>query len=169
MAKNSVRRLATSRRKQWQNLLQNSAANTVSGKTKSLVVLIDTNIWYSAILYGGRPEEAVKFCINNTNTAISPYIINEIRVNLKNNANAPYKWLNALEKHLKQLCLNIDVDIIPIQTRDPKDDSVIATALLGKCNYLITGDDDLLSLKMVDNLQIVTVNEFLMLVEKPKW
>ena len=95
---------------------------------------------------------------------ISAFIINEIRVKLKNDAKAPYKWLNALERQLKRLCEVVDVDVIPKVVRDPKDDPVIATAFSGQCEYLITGDDDLLSLKSVSGLQIVTVDEFLALV-----
>ena len=162
MVKNSVKRLATNRRKRWQDLLQNNAVPTASGKSK---VLIDTNVWYSAILYGGKPEELVRLCINSQYIVISAYIINELRVKLKLDAKAPYKWLNALERQLKRVCEVVDVDVIPKIVRDPKDDPIIATGISGHCEYLITGDDDLLSLKSVGNLQIVTIDEFLRLTQ----
>lgn len=162
MVKNSVRRLATNRRKRWQDLLQNNAVPTASGKSK---VLIDTNVWYSAILYGGKPEQLVKQCINGQYIVISAYIINELRVKLKLDANAPYKWLNALERQLKQVCEVVDVDVIPKIVRDSKDDPVVATGINGQCEYLITGDDDLLSLKLIGDLRTVTVDEFLILAK----
>ncbi|MHB1865504.1 MAG: putative toxin-antitoxin system toxin component, PIN family [Candidatus Saccharimonadales bacterium] len=162
MVKNSAKRLATNRRKRWQDLLQNNAVPTASGKRK---VLIDTNVWYSAILYGGKPEELVRLCINSQYIVISAFIINEIRVKLKLDVSAPYKWLNTLERQLKRVCEVVDVDVIPKLVRDPKDDPIIATGIGGQCKYLITGDGDLLSLKSVGNLQIITVDEFLRLVQ----
>ncbi len=164
MAKNSAKRLATAQRKKWQKLLQSNGVNTVNGNEVYLSVLIDTNIWYSAILYGGQPEELIRFCVNNCQIVISPFIINEIRTKLKIDGKAPYKWLNALEKQLKRLCLDVDVDIIPIQTRDPKDDPVIASAILGNCHYLVTGDNDLLILRSIGRMKIVTLNQFLDLI-----
>lgn len=45
---------------------------------------------------------------------------------------------------------------IPAVTRDPKDDYLLAYALVGAADYLVTGDNDLLSLGQVEDLQIVT-------------
>lgn len=53
---------------------------------------------------------------------------------------------------------------LPIEVRDPKDEKVLAAALGGKADYLVTGDEDLLDLKDHPNLgklKIVTVQEFL--------
>lgn len=58
--------------------------------------------------------------------------------------------------------------IIPVKVRDPKDQKVLATALGGKADYLVTGDEDLLDLKRnpkLGKLKIVTVWEFLKLLE----
>jgi hypothetical protein len=49
---------------------------------------------------------------------------------------------------------------IPAVTRDPKDDYLLAYALVGQADYLVTGDDDLLSLGQVDNVRIVTPRRF---------
>ena len=51
-------------------------------------------------------------------------------------------------------------EAIPAVTRDPKDDYLLAYALLGRANYLVTGDDDLRSLGTVGDLQIVTARQF---------
>lgn len=52
-------------------------------------------------------------------------------------------------------------DPIPAVTRDPKDDYLLAYALVGRADYLVTGDDDLLSLGKVGALSIVNPQEFL--------
>ncbi len=69
-----------------------------------------------------------------------------------------------LYKHLKRLCVVVDVDIIPIQTRDPQDDSVRTMSIDAKWRYLVTGADNLLSLKSVGSLQVVALNKFLELI-----
>lgn len=58
----------------------------------------------------------------------------------------------------------IPLDSLPIHSRDPKDDPFLACALGGNCDYLITGDEDLLVLngkKELGKLQIIKAAEFL--------
>jgi uncharacterized protein len=51
---------------------------------------------------------------------------------------------------------------IPKVTRDPKDDYLLAYALVGEADYLITGDKDLLALQgQVAGLDILTPAQFI--------
>lgn len=53
---------------------------------------------------------------------------------------------------------------LPVKVRDAKDEMILASALGGKAEYLVTGDDDLLTLRddpRLGALKIVTVGEFL--------
>lgn len=53
---------------------------------------------------------------------------------------------------------------LPIHSRDTKDDILLSCALGGNCDYLITGDEDLLVLngkKELGELQIIKVADFL--------
>jgi putative PIN family toxin of toxin-antitoxin system len=53
---------------------------------------------------------------------------------------------------------------LPIHVRDPKDDHLLAAALGGKADYLVTGDADLLTLDRdpkLPNLRILSVRSFL--------
>ncbi len=62
---------------------------------------------------------------------------------------------------------SLPLDALPVRCRDPKDDHVLACALGGKADYLVTGDDDLLSLDgypALGQLRIVTPRSFLVLV-----
>ena len=58
------------------------------------------------------------------------------------------------------------IDIEKRYTRDIKDDYAVAYALAGKANYLISGDDDLLSLGEIGRLKIVTPSNFVALSQK---
>jgi putative PIN family toxin of toxin-antitoxin system len=49
----------------------------------------------------------------------------------------------------------------PAVTRDPKDDYLLAYALIGGADYLVTGDEDLLALQQqIHELEIVTTRQF---------
>ena len=56
----------------------------------------------------------------------------------------------------------------PLHVRDPKDELILATALGGRADFLVSGDDDLVVLrdepKLKERLKIVTATEFLALV-----
>jgi predicted nucleic acid-binding protein len=50
---------------------------------------------------------------------------------------------------------------IPAVTRDPKDDYLLAYALVGEADYLVTGDEDLLVLEgQISELEILTPRQF---------
>lgn len=54
-----------------------------------------------------------------------------------------------------------------VHSRDPEDDYLLASALGGNADYLITGDKDLLKLNRnsnLGNLKIITVKEFIELL-----
>ncbi|MBR3355647.1 MAG: putative toxin-antitoxin system toxin component, PIN family [Oscillospiraceae bacterium] len=45
--------------------------------------------------------------------------------------------------------------------RDPDDNKFIECALDGQCNYIVSGDKDLLDIRHYKNIRIITVSEFL--------
>jgi putative PIN family toxin of toxin-antitoxin system len=72
--------------------------------------------------------------------------------------------------------LSIDGDAVealsplPIEVRDAKDERVLAAALDNRADYLVTGDNDLLTLAgdpRLGTLQIVTARAFLDLLSRP--
>ncbi len=52
-------------------------------------------------------------------------------------------------------------DELPRVVHDPQDDYLIACALAGEANFILSGDKDLLVLKTVGKTQIVTARNFL--------
>lgn len=51
-------------------------------------------------------------------------------------------------------------ETIPAVTRDPKDDYLLAYAVVGEANFLVTGDEDLLVLQHVQGVDIYNPREF---------
>ena len=56
-------------------------------------------------------------------------------------------------------------ETIPRATRDEKDDYLLAHALLAKADFLVTGDEDLLVLGVVDGVKIVSPSKFLRVLQ----
>ena len=52
-------------------------------------------------------------------------------------------------------------DEIPAISRDPDDDKFIACAIAGRADFLVSGDQDLLTLKQVGDVRIIRARELL--------
>ena len=57
-------------------------------------------------------------------------------------------------------------DTIPRICRDPDDDRLIACAVVGEADVIVSGDDDLLALKQVGSIPILTAAQFLEMLER---
>ena len=55
---------------------------------------------------------------------------------------------------------------LPGVTRDPKDDPVVACAVEGEAEFIVSGDRDLLVLGTYQQVRVVTPREFLALLEE---
>jgi putative PIN family toxin of toxin-antitoxin system len=55
---------------------------------------------------------------------------------------------------------------IPTYSRDPKDDKFVACALVGKAEYIITVDKDLLVLEALQGIRMVTPDKFRALLKE---
>lgn len=67
-------------------------------------------------------------------------------------------------RQISEVVPRIELEI-PALTRDPKDDYLLAHAVVGEADYLVTGDDDLLVLKEVEGVKIVTAGQFWEIME----
>ena len=73
--------------------------------------------------------------------------------------------VNGLKRHATVLKELPDVDL----SQDPQDNPVLAMAIAGEADYLVTGDRrGLLSLKRVGATRIVTAAEFLKVLKKKR-
>ncbi len=55
--------------------------------------------------------------------------------------------------------------VLPVSLRDPKDEKILALAIGGQADYLVTGDKDLLVLKKYAGGEILTVAAFLQILK----
>lgn len=112
-----------------------------------LRVVVDTNIWIRALL-GGQISLPVLVALRDGKyqVVISDALIEELsmvcqRPRLKKRID-PLD-VNELMKILKWDGEMVELMTIPPRCRDPKDHPVLATAIDGDADAIVTGDDDL--------------------------
>lgn len=125
-------------------------------------VILDTNVLVSAILFGGKPEQILRSVIEEKILAVtSPVLLSELKEVLSKKfplREPAFKLtVNNLEKILRTVQPKRNIEI----ARDDDDNRVLEAAIEGKCSYIITGDNDLLSLVTFKNIKIVTPDAFL--------
>ena len=112
-----------------------------------LRIVVDTNIWIRVLL-GGKVSSPVLTALreNRFKVILSDALIEELkdvaqrsRLRKKIDPIDASELLELLEWHGEFVELNT----IPPRCRDPKDDPVLATAIDGKADAIVTGDDDL--------------------------
>ncbi len=129
-------------------------------------VVLDTNIFISALMSPrGSPFQAVKLWQEKRYDLVtSTWQIGELRdvsrrARVRKHLNAPYvgTLINALRDKALVLEELPPVDYSP----DPDDNFIIAAALGGDAQYIVSGDKgDVLALSRVENVSIVNVRTF---------
>lgn len=132
-------------------------------------VVIDTNVFVSgAIWFPSKPGMVLNLFRNKQFKLIcSEILFNEIistlnKISQKESMSKKFigLWFEILQTHAQWIRNLPSTNIC----RDPKDNLVLATAVTGKADYLITGDQDLLSLKKYQHIKILTPAKFLTLI-----
>jgi uncharacterized protein len=133
-------------------------------------VLLDSSVLVSAFLTpAGRGAALLRAGMQgHYEPCISEGILTEIALTLrgKSKLKARYRYKEThIAEYIEDLCATMTViqvlkSIKPV-CRDPADDHVLAAALAAKTDFIVTGDDDLLSLGRYKNIRIVTVRKFL--------
>ena len=126
-------------------------------------VVIDTNVWISALVFGGNPGKILDLFIEKqVEVAISEEGLSELHRKIIQKFPLYAPRLDLLEESLRQ-----DAELVRLGRQtvdaspDPDDNKFIETALIGNCAYIISGDKDLLELKSYQNIQIIKPAAFL--------
>ena len=125
-------------------------------------IVVDTNVLVSAILFGGRPAELIRFVLMHTVSAVATQ---EIIEEYQSTVDYLLEKYGGREVRIPLEIICSAMEIIPAQSRvkvcrDPDDDKFLSCAMDGQCCYIVSGDKDLLTLKRYRDVKIVTVSEF---------
>ena len=136
------------------------------GTQKVIRVVIDTNVVISALLFGGTPGKLIPLWKSgHIITLASAEIMDEyIQV-------MTYPKFKLSEEEIHYLLyfeilpyldvVSVGPALSPIIEKDPSDDKFILCAEAGKANFIISGDQHLLSNKNYKKIKIINPEQFL--------
>lgn len=141
-------------------------------KAERLKLVIDSNVWISAALSPvGSPAQLIQMVLNHAVPVFSSETFHELETRI---------WKPKFDRFLSiELRRNLlhDIDAVSFwveipssiadmtYSRDPDDDKFIHTALAAQAPYLISGDQDLLSVVQPAGLVILSPAEALDRIE----
>jgi len=127
-----------------------------------VIVVLDTNVWVSALEFGGTPDRAVPRALTQDRLAISDFIRAEIASVLTGKfGRDPVELETELDELLIEArWVEVTGEVRGI-CRDPKDDAILETAWRAQANYLVAGDKDLLSLGAFRGTRILSPTAYL--------
>jgi putative PIN family toxin of toxin-antitoxin system len=126
-------------------------------------IVIDTNVIASGVFFGGKPGKLLEMVVSKE---LEAYITEDILTEYKETleelcsrypSKPPRLPLSILLAAMKMIQPHSTVQVC----RDPDDDKFIECALDAQCVYIVSGDQDLLSVRQYERVRIVTVSEFL--------
>lgn len=129
---------------------------------RKVKVILDTNILISALGFGGKPREIFKLVLNKKIKAISSRVLlaefdDVISKKFPKLASEMDRIQKQFRKNMKIVKPSHSVHIL----KDEPDNRVLEAAFEGNCDYIVTGDNDLLNLKIYKNIIILKPDDFL--------
>jgi putative PIN family toxin of toxin-antitoxin system len=143
----------------WMRILPSFAAqNEQQHAHRNTRVLIDSNVWISAIVFGVDRMQAIEQAYRHYEVIVTDAILQEIVAVLRRDFGAIYRLIQGLRRYLSAQSYEEQGTVITI--RDPKDEHVIQAAESLGCQIIISGDKDLLEYDH-PYILIVSPREFL--------
>ncbi len=120
-------------------------------------VLLDTNVLISGILFRGLPRSLLERAIRGELALVtSPALLDELERVLGDRFHVPRELARLARGELETLAELVAPDDVPSVSRDPDDDQVLAAAVAGEAEAIVTGDRDLLVLLVHRGIPILT-------------
>ena len=124
-------------------------------------VVLDSNVLVAAFATHGVCHDLFEYCLRNTTILCSDFIADEVQRILVHKIKIPAQKVSEIILYLKHQALWIVPQHGMVEDlRDPNDQMVLATALSGGADYLITGDKDMLILKKIKKAIIISPRDF---------
>ena len=132
-------------------------------------VVLDTNVLVSAIIKRvGKPNQILTRAQTNFSWLTCEFILTElIEVLARKHIQTKYKkWVTRFRRDKFLQTVSEVAVVVEVRTQldavaDPKDNFVLACAVDGRADYLVTGDSHLLTLGKFGRIKIITPAQFL--------
>jgi putative PIN family toxin of toxin-antitoxin system len=125
-------------------------------------VLLDTNVVVSAILFGGIPRQLLEGALTGELDLItSPPLVAELERVLIRKFEFPSTMAASIRAELESLSEVVEPSPMRPVLSDPADDLVLATAVTGAADVIVTGDKELLALESYEGVSIESPRAFM--------
>ena len=124
-------------------------------------VVLDTNVLVSALHFGGRPRRLLGDVLRGDHTLIiGPAILGELEAVLVETCGWATDRAAAVRAELEAIADVVTPVEVPRVCRDPDDDQILAIAITGSADAIVTGDADLLVLGAHGGVTVTSVADF---------
>ena len=126
-------------------------------------LVLDSNVIISGIVFGGKPRKLLQHVIEGRlELYLSKEIINEVIEILRKKFKYPHRMLLAVDNELASISIIVEPDIkVDFITEDEDDNKILECALSAECDYIVSGDHHLSSIKNYQSIEIKSISEFL--------
>lgn len=143
-----------------------------SSRKHALKVVLDVNVWVSALLWGGKPAEIIKAAEHGKVCLVAS---EEIAREISQVLNYPklrkvYEAEDMCHEELIEAVLKVVSFVkvtrkVKVVVEHPADDKFIECALAVGADYIVSGDKHLLKIASYKKTRILSVSEFLGILE----
>jgi uncharacterized protein len=130
-------------------------------------IVLDTNVLIASLISRGKCYALVEYSLQVHSIIASTFILSELSEKLENK----FKYTSseiaeALSIFQAKMQIVMPSKLEQQVCRDADDDWVLATAIAGKAQCIITGDKDLLAIAHFENIDIIAPADFQAYEEK---
>ena len=123
-------------------------------------VVFDTNVVVAGIVAEGLCREILEIHVPDATPILSPVLWDELVSTLRRKFGLAPDDLPILALYRQHAAWCEPVGVADAVCRDPDDDWVLATAVAGEAEAIVTGDADLLTLGSYSGIPIISPRQF---------
>jgi putative PIN family toxin of toxin-antitoxin system len=126
-------------------------------------VVADTNIFISALMFGGLPGRLLDLALRRKFTLItSTVLLDELDEKLRGKFTISERDALAIREKLEDTASVVEPDFeLNAVPDDPDDNRVLECAVAGKAEFIVSGDKHLMRIGAYEGIAIVTVRQFI--------
>ena len=131
-------------------------------------VVVDTNVLIAGLVAEGVCRDIVKRRLPACELLTSRVLLDELAEKMREKFGLDPQNLPLLQIYQDAATVLKPKSLLKPVCRDPDDDELLAIALAGKAEIILTGDKDLLTLKQFQGVKILSPRQFVEWMDRQK-